>query len=88
MNLFNLDIQFCQGDSSKGFLVESYNFKNKKRDTLNNINNYNSHAGLIFKKFNILKFHDLVNLNQACFMYNFINNKLPISFQKFLFEIK
>ena len=44
---------------------------------------YNSHAGPIFKKFNILKFHDLVNLNQACFMHKFINNKLPISFQNF-----
>ena len=43
----------------------------------------NSHAGPIFTKFNILKFHDLVNLNQACFMYKFINNKLPLSFQNF-----
>jgi hypothetical protein len=48
---------------------------------------YNSHAGPIFTKFNILKFHDLVNLNQACFMYKFINNKLPISFNNFFLKL-
>ena len=42
---------------------------------------YNSHTGETFKKFNILRFNDLVSLNQACFMYKYVNEKLPSSFQ-------
>ena len=41
----------------------------------------------IFTKFNILKFHDLVYINQGCFMYKFIHNKLPISFQNFFLKL-
>ena len=44
---------------------------------------YNSHTGNYFKKLNILKFNDLVNLNQANFMYRYVNNKLPSSFDNF-----
>ena len=33
-----------------------------------------------FTKLNILRFNDLVNLNQANFMYRYVNNKLPFSF--------
>jgi len=48
---------------------------------------YNSHTGQIFSKFNILKFPDLVNLNQACFMHKYVNNKLPSSFQNFFVKL-
>ena len=44
---------------------------------------YNSHTGNYFKKLNILKFNDLVNLNQANFMYRYVYNKLPSSFDNF-----
>ena len=48
---------------------------------------YNTHTGRIFSKFNIFKFPDLVNLNQACFMYKYVNNKLPTSFRNFFVEL-
>ena len=41
---------------------------------------YNSHTGNSFKKLNILKFSDLFTLNQASFMYRYVHNKLPPSF--------
>ena len=41
---------------------------------------FNSHTGAMFKKFNILKFHDLVKLNQAMFMHKYIAGTLPLSF--------
>ena len=44
---------------------------------------YNSHTGIYFKKLNILKFNDLVKLNQANFMYRYVYNKLPSSFDNF-----
>ena len=34
----------------------------------------------MFKKLNILKFHDLFRLSQAMFMHNYIAGKLPLSF--------
>jgi hypothetical protein len=49
---------------------------------------YNSHTGQIFSKFNILKFPDLVNLNQACFMYKYVNDKLPLSFTNFFIKLQ
>ena len=41
----------------------------------------------IFTKFRILKFNDLVNLNQACFMHTYVNKKLPSSFHNFFVEL-
>ena len=45
---------------------------------------YNAHTGKSFKNLNILQFDDLVNLNQASFMYRYVNKKLPSSFDTLL----
>ena len=42
--------------------------------------NYNSHTGSSFLKFKILRFKDMVQYNQACLMYKYVYDKLPISF--------
>ena len=39
-----------------------------------------SHSDLIFGNLEILKFDDLLKLNATSFMYDFINNKLPVTF--------
>ena len=44
---------------------------------------YNSHTDPIFAKLGILKFKDLLDLNQICFVHKFISNKLPPSFDYF-----
>ena len=44
---------------------------------------YNSHTGNYFKKLNILKINDLVNLNTANFMHRYVDNKIPSSFDNF-----
>ena len=38
---------------------------------------------MIFLKYKILKFDDLVDLNHGCFMYKYVNEKLPVSFSNF-----
>ena len=48
---------------------------------------YNSHTGNYFKKLNIIKFNDFVNLNQANFINRYVNNKLPSSFDIFFFKL-
>jgi hypothetical protein len=42
---------------------------------------YNAHTEPLFKKLNILKLPDLINLSKVKFMHNFIYNKLPSSFR-------
>ena len=44
---------------------------------------YNAHTDPIFAKLGILKFNDLLDLNQICFVHKFINDKLPLSFRNF-----
>ena len=39
-----------------------------------------AHSDPLFAKYKILKFHDLVEINQAVFMYKYVNDKLPPSF--------
>ena len=41
---------------------------------------YNSHTGPSFLKLKILRFKDMVQYNQACLMYKYVYDKLPISF--------
>jgi len=55
---------------------------NCQKKCIRNINKskYNSHTGPIFKKLNILKFHDLFDLNCKLFMHSFVHNKLPSCF--------
>ena len=45
---------------------------------------YNAHTAEYFKKYNNLTFYDLVSFNQAIFMRNYTNNKLPSSFNNML----
>jgi len=46
---------------------------------------YNAHTEPLFKKFNILKFHDTVKLQEYKFVHKLTNNKLPNFFQTFTF---
>jgi hypothetical protein len=41
---------------------------------------YNAHTEPLFKKLNILKLPDLINVAKVKFMHNFVYNKLPSSF--------
>ena len=43
--------------------------------------NSNAHTDPLFHRYNIMKFHDLIQLNQATFMYKYVNGKLPPSFE-------
>ena len=43
---------------------------------------YNAHTDKIFVKYRILRFHDLVDFNHACFMFKYVNDKLPNSFNE------
>ena len=42
---------------------------------------YNAHTDVLFKRYNFLKFDDLVHLNQCIFMRQYSNKQLPISFK-------
>ena len=44
---------------------------------------YNAHTDPIFLKLGVHKFNDLLNINQACFVHKFVNDKLPSSFNNF-----
>ena len=44
---------------------------------------YRTHTDPLFKKFNILKFEDLVNYNQCTFMHKLTCGKQPSSFDNF-----
>ena len=48
---------------------------------------YNAHTGAAFLNSGILKFTDLVNLNQGCFMYKYGNGLLPYSFDNFFSKL-
>ena len=48
---------------------------------------YNAHTDPIFAKLGILKFKDLLDLNQICFVHKFISNKLPPSFDDFFVKL-
>ena len=39
-----------------------------------------SHTSNSFAAHNFLKFHDLVSLNEICFLHKYVNNMLPSSF--------
>ena len=45
---------------------------------------YNAHTAEYFKRHNYLTFYDLISFNQAIFMRNYTNNKLPSSFNNML----
>ena len=46
---------------------------------INNLK-YNSHTATYFKQLEYLNIFDLISFNQAVFMRNYSNNKLPSSF--------
>ena len=43
---------------------------------------YATHSNPTFGSLEILKFDDLLKLNATSFMYDFVNNKLPVSFSE------
>ena len=45
---------------------------------------FNAHTDNIFKELSILKFDDIIQLNQTLFVRQFKNMQLPISFNNFL----
>ena len=48
---------------------------------------YNAHTDPIFLKLRVLKFNDLLNLNQSYFVHSFIYDKLPPSFNNFFSKL-
>lgn len=60
--------------------LNSLVLKQKNALRIINLAKYNSHTQPLFKKSNILPFNMLVEYFKLLFMYNFINNTLPISF--------
>ena len=48
---------------------------------------YNAHTDPIFLKLRVLKFNDLLNLNQSYFVHSFVYNKLPPSFNNFFSKL-
>ena len=81
-SLFRSHIEFgisAWGNSSSNDIKRICSLQKRAIRYISNAN-YNSHTGAIFKKFNILKFHDLFKLNQAMFMHKYIAGKLPLSF--------
>ena len=48
---------------------------------------YNAHTDPIFVELGVHKFNDLLNINQACFVHKFSNNKLPSSFDDFFAKL-
>ena len=48
---------------------------------------YNSHTSESFKELQYLKFYDLISFNQAIFIRNYKNNKLPYSFNNMLCNV-
>ena len=48
---------------------------------------YNAHTDPIFLNLQVLKFNDLLDLNEVCFVHSFIYNKLPSSFDNFFYQI-
>ena len=48
---------------------------------------YNAHTDPIFHKLKVLKFNDLLDLNEICFVHKFIYEKLPSSFDNFFTKL-
>ena len=47
------------------------------------VNRVNAHTGLLFKKFGILKFDDMISFHNISLVYDFLMRKLPESFSNF-----
>jgi hypothetical protein len=50
--------------------------------------NFDEHTEPLFKINGLLKLNDLIFLYNSLFMYDFYNNKLPLSFENFFLPVK
>ena len=89
-SLFRSYIEFgssCWGRSSNNNLTRISILQKRAVRYIHNLK-YNAHTGAAFLNSGILKFTDLVNLNQGCFMYKYVNGLLPYSFDNFFSKLK
>jgi hypothetical protein len=61
------------------------NILQKKATRLMTFSNFDEHTEPLFKIKGLLKLNDLIFLYNSLFMYDFYNNKLPLSFENFFF---
>ena len=61
----------------------------QQKKAIRHVNNlkYNSHTKEAFKLHGFLQLHDLISYNQAVFIHNYKNNKLPSSFTNMLDDV-
>ena len=66
--------------SAKQNILNKIDIQQKK--AIRHVSNlkYNSHTAESFKQHKYLKLYDLISFNQAIFIHNYKNNKLPFSF--------
>lgn len=84
-SLFRSFIEFgisCWGRSSNNNINRISILQKRAVRYIENLK-YNAHTGAAFIRSRILKFTELVNLNQGCFIYKYVNNLLPSSFENF-----
>jgi hypothetical protein len=67
------------GNANKSALHRSIILQKRALRTINNAK-YNSHTDPLFKSSNILKLNDLYEHQVILFMFDYLSNKLPISF--------
>ena len=86
-SLFRSHIEYCISAWGKSKSSEIKRIITLQKRAVRYIDNarYNSHTGPIFNKYRILRFNDLVDFNQGCLMYNYVNGRLPTSFRN-MFE--
>jgi hypothetical protein len=70
---------FAWGNANKSALHRSIILQKRALRTINNAK-YNSHTDPLFKSSNILKLNDLYEHQVILFMFDYLSNKLPISF--------
>jgi len=88
-SLFLPYLNYCSeiwGNTFKTNLRQIVTLQKKAIRIICNIEKY-EHTTPLFKRLNILKFHDLVKLNTASTMYKIFHNQMPENIQKF-FELK
>ena len=73
--------------SAKQTILSKLEIQQKK--AIRHINNlkYNSHTAESFQNLQYLKLYDLIKFNQAIFIRNYKNNKLPYSFNNMLSDV-
>jgi hypothetical protein len=82
-SLFKSHLEYgllCWGGAKQGLLKPLTILQKKSIRYIYNVKN-NTHTSPLFKESGILKFQELAEYQQGCFMFKIINSKCPTSFQ-------